>query len=67
MDEVDVTQKRMEAEQEARAKVQKYMAGVRELKPTGFCHSPLCGEEVKGNRLFCDKQCSDDWERSKRK
>lgn len=35
----------------------------RELEPCGACH--WCNDYVKGERLFCCKECSDDWERFK--
>ena len=31
------------------------------LRPIGSCHN--CGEsEAIGDRLFCDRDCADDWE-----
>lgn len=36
----------------------------RELEPVHACH--WCGEKVEGRRLFCNKQCSDDYEKDKR-
>lgn len=45
------------------AKVRHRMAA-RELTPIGACH--WCNEYVKGERLFCSKECSDDWSRFKR-
>ena len=35
----------------------------RELTPIGVCH--WCNEYVKGDRLFCCKECADDWERNR--
>lgn len=36
----------------------------REINPSGFCH--FCEEPVHGNKLFCDADCSTDYERTKR-
>lgn len=37
-------------------------AGTRQLKPIGSCH--WCGNDQDlGVRLFCDAECSGDWER----
>jgi hypothetical protein len=30
------------------------------LRPVGTCY--YCDQDVTGNRLFCDKDCSKDWE-----
>ena len=63
-DVVDDSDDKIEAMREmGLAQVRKRMA-VRDLQPAGFCHSPLCGEAVEGNRLFCDKDCSEDWDRA---
>lgn len=32
------------------------------LKPTGVCH--WCDEPVEENRIFCDRDCREDWERA---
>ena len=45
------------------ALVRKRMA-TRDLQPAGFCHSPLCGESVDGNQVFCDKDCAEDWDKA---
>lgn len=45
------------------AQVRKRMA-VRDLQPAGACHSPLCGESIDGNRLFCNRDCSEDWDKA---
>lgn len=45
------------------AQVRKNLA-TRDLQPAGFCHSPLCGEAVDGNRVFCDLVCSEDWDKA---
>ena len=63
-DDADNSDDKIEAMREiGLAEVRKRMA-TRDLQPAGFCHSPLCGEAVDGNRLFCDKDCSEDWDRT---
>lgn len=37
----------------------------RELEPCGACH--WCGSDIDGRRLFCSRECSDDWEKAKRR
>lgn len=37
----------------------------RELEPIGACH--YCNEYIRDGRLFCCKECSDDWEASKKR
>lgn len=37
---------------------------VRELEPVHACH--WCGEYITDMRLFCCKECSDDWTQDKR-
>lgn len=34
------------------------------VKPTGYCHN--CAEAVEQPKLFCDPECSEDYERVKR-
>ena len=46
------------------AKVRRRMES-RELDPCGACH--FCGEDVNSGRLFCSRECSDDWEKAKRR
>lgn len=36
----------------------------RELEPCGECH--FCESPVQGQQLFCDADCSQDYERTKR-
>lgn len=35
------------------------------MQPTGYCHSPVCGDEfpANDNRLFCGRECADDHQR----
>jgi len=72
MDEVDITVDR-EAEM-----MEKFQREIRqavqtpELPRTGFCHwceEPVNPVQIKGETvipLFCDSECSQDYERSKR-
>lgn len=30
-------------------------------RPNGECHE--CGDDVDGERIFCDAECAQDWER----
>lgn len=35
----------------------------RDMKPIGYCYNPACNSELDDkSRLFCDKQCSDEWD-----
>lgn len=34
------------------------------LRPVGQCYN--CGELVGGNKLFCDADCRDDWQKRQR-
>lgn len=61
MDEADIAQARMEQEEEWR---RRYSRQSPSLPRTGYCH--WCGEAVRGDRLFCDADCRDDWERERR-
>jgi hypothetical protein len=36
----------------------------KELQPCGACH--WCNDYVRGNSLFCCKECEDDYNRAKR-
>ena len=65
MDDADRAEDRIETTiQDSLDAVRRRMA-YRELMPTGFCHNPLCNTELNNNRLFCDKECSEDYERFK--
>lgn len=38
---------------------------LKSLQPVGVCH--YCQSEVGAGRLFCDKDCADDWEHERRR
>ena len=64
MDDADRAEEKIEnAVADALDKVRRRMEA-RELEPIGACH--WCNEYVKDTRLFCCKECSDDWEQNKR-
>lgn len=29
-----------------------------QVTPTGFCHNPVCGDDVDDGKLYCDRQCA---------
>lgn len=48
-------------------RIQAARSAEREIEPIGECHN--CGEpftEADTHKLFCDSECSTDWERLKR-
>ncbi|WP_417841994.1 hypothetical protein [Terasakiella sp.] len=36
------------------------------LQPAGICQNENCGEDVTGDRLFCNRACADEYEETKR-
>lgn len=38
----------------------------RDLIPTGICYNPLCEDYVGPNQLFCDVECSKEYETARR-
>ena len=56
MDDVDITQARMELEEALRPKLPLTL-----LPRTGFCY--WCDEVVPGGAVFCNRECSDGYER----
>lgn len=53
-----------ELETEARVRAVRAAAKQLSVQPTGECLS--CGEELEGDRRWCDAYCRDDWERENR-
>ena len=47
-------------EKERAAAIQAALNNVTRLPAIGFCH--YCEEEVEGNKVFCDHECSADYE-----
>ncbi len=33
------------------------------IKPNGQCHSPACGDDVEGSKLYCGADCAQEHER----
>lgn len=29
-----------------------------QVQPTGFCHNPVCGDDVDDGQLYCDRRCA---------
>lgn len=56
MDDVDITQARMEMEESLRPRLPTVL-----LPRTGFCH--WCDEVVPKGAVFCNRECSDEFER----
>lgn len=63
-DDADIAQHHSEQIEEFRRKQIKANAERRELNPNGFCHE--CDEEVPEDRLFCDIDCRDTYEKRRR-
>ena len=63
MDDADRAEDRIEDTIAASLEKVRRRMECRELEPIGACH--WCNEYVKDNRLFCCRECSDDWERQK--
>lgn len=59
MDDVDITQARMEMEESLRPRLPTVL-----LPRTGFCH--WCDEVVPKEAVFCNRECSDEFERISR-
>lgn len=57
-DEADNSQERLEREEELRRLYQKPF--VFEILPTGNCLN--CGEELSGDKRWCDIHCRTDWQ-----
>lgn len=38
-----------------------------QVHPTGFCHNPICGEDVDDGQLYCDRRCALQHERLNRR
>ena len=64
MDDANRAEDRIEKTIEASLEQVRRRMEYRELEPIGACH--WCNEYIKDNRLFCCRECSDDWERNKR-
>lgn len=63
-DDADRSDKKIDdALTESLNKVRRRMEA-RELEPVHACH--WCGEHITDMRLFCSKECSDDWQQDKR-
>lgn len=58
MDDADIAQARMEVEDELRRRVTPQF---QRLKPERHCY--YCNEVVPSNRLFCNKECAEDFEK----
>lgn len=56
-DEADVTQDRVESEEEAR---RKYRQDIPKVRGVGVCLN--CGEAVAKGIRWCDRYCRDDYE-----
>ena len=56
-DESDRATALEEAERDYLVTQARNAASNRTLKPVGTCY--YCGEDVRGNRLFCDSDCAD--------
>lgn len=61
MDDVDHANDRAEAERDRLAKLASAHAAHR-MQPTGQC--AYCGEDVEAPKLFCDIECSRDYDRA---
>ena len=60
-DDIDRAQEREQQIRDAALADQAHRARHRELIPCGHCHR--CDEPVRGDALFCNSYCRDDWER----
>lgn len=38
---------------------------VPDIQPRGYCHNPLCEMDVTSDRLFCDGECEQEFERER--
>jgi hypothetical protein len=55
------------AEEAMREIIDRKVASIRQrpsLKPIGNCYN--CGESIQFSKLFCDMDCSNDWEHRRR-
>lgn len=63
-DDADRAEDRIEATLEDSLAQVRHRMAYRELEPCGSCH--WCNDDVSGGRLFCCRECSDDFELHKR-
>lgn len=63
MDEADISQSRLELEDELRRKYAQ--KSILEVHYTGFCHN--CGEPLSGTDRWCDSACLLDWQKRQKK
>lgn len=63
-DDADIAQKNSEHFDEIRRRQIQENAKKRELHPNGHCHE--CDEDVPEERLFCDIDCRDTYEKRRR-
>ena len=63
-DEMDYAVEKADKLHEFKLMEARQRANTREIEPTGNCH--WCEEPTVEGRLFCNKDCSDDWDRSRR-
>ena len=67
-DNIDIAADLQEAANQAALKRQQAAAAAAAgPKPTGYCHNPLCCDDVDGDRLFCGSDCAAEYERLNRK
>ena len=63
MEELDIASERSELEREALVNAVRRRPGSG-LQPCGACY--WCQEVIRYPKLFCDSDCSTDWERRRR-
>jgi RNA polymerase-binding transcription factor DksA len=63
-DDADLAQKHSEQLEDIQRQQIKERASKRELYPNGYCHE--CEEAVPEERLFCDIDCRDIYEKRRR-
>lgn len=63
-DDADLAEERIESVIDDGLAQIRHRMSYRELEPCGACH--WCNDALLGGRLFCSRECSDDYELYKR-
>lgn len=64
MDDCEKAQERDALNLQESINVQRQRASAAQApKPSGECHNPHCGEDLEGEKLFCNANCATEYEK----